>query len=91
MKAFGGLLSFELEGGPEAADRLVDSLRVPLLAAGFGGTESQVEHHALMAYADLGLEGARARGVPPGLIRYSVGLEDFESLRDDLADGLKRI
>jgi len=91
MKAFGGLLSFELEGGPEAADRLVDSLQVPLLAAGFGGTESQVEHHALMAYADLGLEGARARGVPPGLVRYSVGLEDSEILRDDLADGLKCI
>ena len=91
MKAFGGLLSFEIEGGPEAADRLVDTLRVPVLAAGFGGTESQAEHHALMAYADLGLEGARARGVAPGLIRYSAGLEDFETLRDDLEDGLKRI
>ncbi|MFP6891295.1 MAG: PLP-dependent transferase, partial [Nitrospinota bacterium] len=75
----------------EAADRLVDTLRVPVLAAGFGGTESQAEHHALMAYADLGLEGARARGVAPGLIRYSAGLEDFETLRDDLEDGLKRI
>jgi len=91
MKAFGGLLSFELAGGPEAADRLVDALRIPVLAAGFGGTESQVEHHARMAYADLGLEGARARGIAPGLIRYSAGLEDFEALRDDLADALKRI
>jgi cystathionine beta-lyase/cystathionine gamma-synthase len=44
-----------------------------------------------MAYADLGLEGARARGVAPGLIRYSAGLEDFETLRDDLEEGLKRI
>ncbi len=91
MKAFGGVLSFELEGGPEAADRLVDSLRIPVLAAGFGGTESQAEHHARMAYADIGLEGARERGVAPGLIRYSAGLEDFEALREDLQQGLREI
>ena len=91
MSSFGGLLSFELNGGAEAADRLVDSLRIPVLAPGFGGTESQVEHHARMAYADMGLEGAAARGVPAGLIRYSVGLEDFEVLRDDLSEGLKKI
>ncbi|MEE9276148.1 MAG: aminotransferase class I/II-fold pyridoxal phosphate-dependent enzyme [bacterium] len=91
LRAFGGLLSFEMKGGPEAADRLVDVLRAPVLAAGFGGTESQVEHHALMAYADLGLEGAQARGVPPGLIRYSVGIEDFEVLREDLKEGLAKV
>ncbi|MDP7168509.1 MAG: aminotransferase class I/II-fold pyridoxal phosphate-dependent enzyme [Nitrospinota bacterium] len=91
MRAFGGLLSFELNGGSDAADRLVDSLRIPVLAAGFGGTESQAEHHPRMAYADLGLEGAQARGVVPGLIRYSVGLENFEALRDDLVEGLRII
>ncbi|MBT3821753.1 MAG: aminotransferase class I/II-fold pyridoxal phosphate-dependent enzyme [Nitrospinaceae bacterium] len=91
MTAFGGMLSFELNGGPEAADQLVDALKVPVLAAGFGGTESQAEHHARMAYADLGLIGAQERGVTPGLIRYSVGLEDFDALRDDLTDGLKKI
>lgn len=91
MKSFGGLLSFELNGGTEAADRLVDSLQIPVLAPGFGGTESQVENHARMAYADLGLNGAEARGIPIGLIRYSVGLEDFEVLRDDLSEGLKKI
>jgi cystathionine gamma-synthase len=91
MPAFGGLLSFEMKGGPAAADRLVDTLGVPVLAPGFGGTESQLEHHALMAYADLGLEGAKARGVAPGLIRYSVGIEDFEVLRDDLRDALKKL
>lgn len=91
MKAFGGLFSFELKGGAEAADRLIDSLHIPVLAPGFGGTESQIEHHARMAYADLGLEGAEKRGIPPGLIRYSVGLEDFEVLRDDLTEGLQKI
>ena len=54
-------------------------------------TESQAEHHAQMAFADLGLEGADARGVSPGLIRYSVGLEDFETLRDDLSEAFKKL
>ncbi len=91
MSAFGGLVSFELCGDPEKADELVDSLQIPVLAPGFGGTESQVEHHVKMAYADIGMQGAENRGVPAGLIRYSVGLEDFEVLRDDLEEGLKKL
>ena len=91
MSAFGGIVSFELDGGPEKADELVSVLQIPVLAPGFGGTESQLEHHAKMAYADIGLEGASNRGISPGLIRYSVGLEDFEVLRDDLSEGLKKL
>ena len=44
-----------------------------------------------MAYADIGIEGAENRGISAGLIRYSVGLEDFEVLRDDLSEGLKKL
>ena len=91
MSAFGGLISFELGGDPDKADALVNALRVPVLAPGFGGAESQVEHHAKMAYADIGAEGAENRGVPAGLIRYSVGLEDFEALRDDLVEALRKL
>jgi cystathionine gamma-synthase len=91
LKAFGALVSFEMRGGPDAADRLVDELRVPVLAAGFGGTESQAEHHAKMAFADLGLEGAKARGVTPGLIRFAVGIEDYEVLREDLKRAFRNI
>ncbi len=91
MDAFGGLMSFELDGDPEKADNLVNSLQIPVFAAGFGGTESQIEHHVNMAYADIGRESARGRGVSAGLIRYSTGLEDFEVLRDDLAEGLEKI
>ena len=91
MGAFGGLVSFEIHGDPENADKLVNSLQIPVFAPGFGGTESQVEHHVKMAYADIGIEGARNRGISAGLIRYSVGLEDFEVLRDDLSEGLKKL
>ena len=91
MSAFGGIVSFELDGNDGRADELVNALQIPVLAPGFGGTESQVEHHVKMAYADIGIEGAENRGISAGLIRYSVGLEDFEVLRDDLSEGLKKL
>ena len=91
MSAFGGLVSFELGGDSLKADELVNALQIPVFAPGFGGTESQVEHHVKMAYADIGIEGAENRGISAGLIRYSVGLEDFEVLRDDLSEGLKKL
>ena len=91
LAAFGGIISFELAGDTEKADELVNTLQIPVLAPGFGGTESQLEHHVKMAYADIGVEGAKNRGITPGLIRYSVGLEDFEVLRDDLSEGLKKL
>ncbi len=91
MAAFGGIVSFELGGNPDKADELVNALQIPVLAPGFGGTESQVEHHVKMAYADIGTEGAENRGISAGLIRYSVGLEDFEVLRDDLSEGLRKL
>lgn len=91
MSAFGGLVSFELGNNSLKADELVNALQIPVLAPGFGGTESQVEHHVKMAYADIGIEGAENRGISAGLIRYSVGLEDFEVLRDDLSEGLKKL
>ncbi|MDE0330278.1 MAG: aminotransferase class I/II-fold pyridoxal phosphate-dependent enzyme [Nitrospinae bacterium] len=91
MTAFGGIVSFELEGDPDKADELVNTLQIPVLAPGFGGTESQVEHHVKMAYADIGIQGAENRGITAGLIRYSVGLEDFEVLRDDLGESLKKL
>lgn len=91
MAAFGGIVSFELDGNYGKADELVSALQIPVLAPGFGGTESQVEHHVKMAYADIGIQGAENRGVPAGLIRYSVGLEDFEVLRDDLGEALRKL
>lgn len=91
MAAFGGIVSFELDGKDGKTDELVNALQIPVLAPGFGGTESQVEHHVKMAYADIGIEGAENRGISAGLIRYSVGLEDFEVLRDDLSEGLKKL
>jgi len=87
-ESFGGLISFELEDR-SMTDRFIDNLKVAILAAGFGGVESQAEHHVKMAYSDLDEKSSLLRGIPQGLVRFSVGLDDFEILRDDINDSLK--
>ena len=86
---FGGLISFELKD-QSITDKFIDNLEVAFLAAGFGGIESQAEHHAKMAYPDLEKENSLLTCIPEGLIRFSVGLEDFEILRDDINQSLGR-
>ncbi|MBE17608.1 MAG: cystathionine gamma-synthase [Nitrospinae bacterium] len=84
---FGGLISFEMKDRT-ITDKFIDNLEVSFLAAGFGGIESQAEHHAKMAYPDLEKENSLLTCIPEGLIRFSVGLDDFEILRDDINQAL---
>ena len=77
---FGGMLSFEVAGGAEAALRVVSRLRLILPATSLGGVESLIEHRATV-------EGANS-DVPEGLLRLSVGVEHVEDLWADLAAGL---
>ncbi|MEM7201112.1 MAG: aminotransferase class I/II-fold pyridoxal phosphate-dependent enzyme [Planctomycetota bacterium] len=80
----GSLISFEVEGGREAAYAALDRFEVFRLAVSLGGTESLVEHPMSMTHADVPPEDNEARGVTPGLIRMSVGLEHLSDLRRDL-------
>jgi cystathionine beta-lyase/cystathionine gamma-synthase len=80
---FGGMLSFELRGGFDAAYRAVTRIRVAKLAVSLGGTETLLSHPASMIHTHQS-ESARAEaGISPGLLRLSVGLE---SARDIIAD-----
>ncbi len=85
--SFGGLISFELENH-SMTDKFIDNLKIAILAAGFGGIESQAEHHVKMAYPDLDEKNSLLTCIPKGLIRFSVGLDDFEVLRDDINESL---
>ena len=78
---FGGMLSFEVKGGAEAALRVVSHLRLILPATSLGGVESLIEHRATV-------EGANS-DVPKGLLRLSVGVEAVEDLWADLVRGLE--
>jgi cystathionine beta-lyase/cystathionine gamma-synthase len=84
MKAFGGMISFRLKGGAEAARRFATRTKLFALAESLGGVESLLCHPATMTHASIPVEVRTARGVDDGLLRLSVGIEDVDDLRDDL-------
>jgi cystathionine gamma-synthase len=80
MTAFGGMLSFRVRGGREAALRVAGKLQLVLNATSLGGCESLIEHRA-------SVEGANAIS-PANLLRFSVGLEHADDLIADLRQAL---
>jgi cystathionine gamma-lyase len=88
MSDFGGMLSFELEGGLDAARRFCTGLRVFSLAESLGGVESLCCHPATMTHASIPREIREPRGVTDGLVRLSVGLEHIEDLVADVLQAL---
>jgi methionine-gamma-lyase len=88
MSGFGGMVAFEVRGGREAGVRAVESTRLAILAVSLGGTETLIEHPASMSHAPLSEEALHRAGIPPGLIRLSVGIEDPEDLIADLTQAL---
>lgn len=88
MRGFGGMISFEVEGGAEAAKKLVESTRLFFLAESLGGVESLIELPAVMTHASLPPERRAALGISDGLVRLSVGIENLADLRADLEQAL---
>jgi cystathionine gamma-synthase len=85
MRDFGGMVSFRLAAGEQAALDLCGALRVFTLGESLGGVESLVEHPARMTHASV---AGSPLEVPADLVRLSVGLETAEDLLDDLAAAL---
>jgi cystathionine beta-lyase/cystathionine gamma-synthase len=84
MSDFGGMLSFELRGTLERANRFVASTRVFTLAESLGGVESLIEVPASMTHASVPPDVRKQIGIADGLIRLSVGIEDLGDLQADL-------
>ncbi|MDJ0794383.1 MAG: cystathionine gamma-synthase [Woeseiaceae bacterium] len=89
QRGFGGMVSFEIEGGEAAVRAFLANLRLFSLAESLGGVESLVCHPASMTHAPVSEERKAAAGVTPTLIRLSVGLEAAEDLVADLLAGLE--
>lgn len=87
MRGFGGLMSFDL-GSIEAARRLLGRVRLMSLAESLGGVETLISHPASMTHASVPEDRRAALGLTDGLVRISVGIEDVDDLREDLADAL---
>lgn len=90
MDGFSGMVSFELDGGRDAAFAFLAALRLFLLAESLGGVESLVSHPATMTHASIPAEERERRGIGEGLVRLSVGIEDAGDLIDDLGQALAK-
>jgi len=85
---FGGVLSFELEGGKDAAWKLIDATRMVSITANLGDTKTTITHPATTTHGRLTPEQRAEAGIADGLVRVAVGLEDVEDLQRDLARGM---
>jgi cystathionine gamma-synthase len=91
MRGFGGVLSFEVRGGFEAVTRLLPRLHYACLAANLGQVETIAGPPATTSHVELTDEERAEAGVPEGLIRYSVGIEDVADILADLEQALAGI
>jgi O-succinylhomoserine sulfhydrylase len=88
QKTGGGIVSFEVKGGKEAAWRVIDNTRLLSITANLGDTKTTITHPASTTHARITPEARAAAGISDGLIRIAVGLEAVVDIQNDLARGL---
>ena len=88
QKSGGGIVTFEVKGGREAAWRVIDSTRLISITANLGDAKSTLTHPATTTHARISQEARDAAGISDGLLRIAVGLEAVQDLQADLARGL---
>jgi len=91
MKKHAPLISFELKGGLEAGKIFIDALEVCTRAVSLGTVDTLVSHPATMTHYGIPREERIKYGITDGLIRMSVGIENYEDLETDLAQALAKI
>ena len=89
QSGFGGLLSFELNGGKEEGWRLIDATQMLSITANLGDTKTTITHPATTTHGRLTPEQRAEAGISDGLIRLAVGLEDIEDIKADLLRGMR--
>jgi methionine-gamma-lyase len=88
MRQFGGMLSFEVKGGIETGKRIMDNVRLCVLAVSLGDCETLIQHPASMTHATYTKSERVQAGIADGLIRLSVGIEHVDDIIRDLEDAL---
>jgi cystathionine beta-lyase/cystathionine gamma-synthase len=88
---FSGMVSFELHGGADAADRFIKQTTLPIIAPSLGGPETLLTRPSLTSHAGMNPDERRRLGVSDGLIRMSVGLEAPEEIIEDLLSALEAV
>ncbi|MCK9465225.1 MAG: O-succinylhomoserine sulfhydrylase [Thiopseudomonas sp.] len=88
---FGAVVSFEVQGGKEAAWRFIDATRMISITANLGDTKTTITHPASTTHGRLSPEERNACGINDGLLRIAVGLEELTDIRTDLERGLAAV
>jgi O-succinylhomoserine sulfhydrylase len=88
QKSGGGIVSFEVKGGKDAAWKVVDNTRLISITANLGDTKTTITHPASTTHGRITQEARAAAGISDGLLRVAVGLEALDDLKADLARGL---
>lgn len=88
QSGFGGIVSFIVKGGQEAAWKVIDSTRMLSITANLGDVKSTITHPATTTHGRLSAEQKRQSGIADGLLRVSVGLENIQDIQRDLMQGL---
>lgn len=91
MKAFGGMIAVELKGGLAAGKAFMDAASLVTRAVSLGDAETLVQHPASMTHSNYAPEERAAHGFTDGLVRLSVGLEDYDDLHGDIMQALDRV
>ncbi|HSP01079.1 MAG TPA: PLP-dependent transferase, partial [Thioalkalivibrio sp.] len=88
QSGFGGIVSFEVKGGREAAWRVIDATEMLSITANLGDAKTTITHPATTTHGRLSPEQREEQGISEGLIRVAVGLEAIDDIRADRARGL---
>jgi methionine-gamma-lyase len=88
MDGPGAMMSFGLTGGYEAGKKMMDHVKLALLAVSLGGIETLIQHPASMTHAKISKEAKEKAGITGGLVRLSVGIEDVDDIIEDLDQAL---
>ncbi|OEU67422.1 MAG: cystathionine beta-lyase [Desulfobacterales bacterium PC51MH44] len=86
---YGGMLSFELKGGVEAAERLLQNITLPINAPSLGGVESLITRPVTTSHSGMSHKELQSLGISDSLVRLSVGIEATEDLIEDFDQALK--
>jgi methionine-gamma-lyase len=91
MDGFGGMIAFELKGGFDAGEKLLNNLKLIALGVSLGGVDSLIQHPASMTHSAVPIDERIAGGITDGLVRISVGIEDVEDIIEDLEKGFTKL
>jgi methionine-gamma-lyase len=90
LRRYGGMLAFEVKGGLEAGSRVAEALQLAWIGGSLGSMQTLVAHPASTTHRQLAPEDRRGAGIPDGLLRVAVGLEDADDLIADFAQALEK-